>query len=74
MPDTPSGFDFTATDDEVTITHRGKRATVLRGRRAADFLDDVETEDPQQLMARVTGQYKRGNERTGKQHPRNRGR
>ena len=39
-----------------------------------DFLEDVEDQDPQELMARVTGQYKHGNERTAKQHPRNRGR
>ena len=57
----------------MTITHHGRRATVLRGRAAADFLEDVEAGDPQELMARVTGQYKHGNERTAKQHPRNRG-
>jgi hypothetical protein len=28
-------------------------------------------DDPQQVMARWTGDYKRGNERTAKQHPRN---
>ena len=74
MPRPPSGFAFTTTGTEVTITHHGRRATVLRGRAAVDFLDDVEAQDPQELMARVTGQYKHGNERTAKQHPRNRGR
>ena len=74
MPRPPSGFAFTSTGPEVTITHHGRRATVLRGRAAADFLEDVEAQDPQELMARVTGQYKHGNERTAKQHPRNRGR
>ena len=29
-------------------------------------------EEGQQLMARVTGNYKRGNERVARQHPRNR--
>ncbi|ROS23117.1 hypothetical protein [Cellulomonas sp. PhB150] len=70
----PSGFAFTVTGDEVVITHHGRRATVLRGRPAADFLDDVESGDDQQLMARVTGQYRHGNERTARNHPRNAGR
>jgi len=74
MAHPPSGFDYTATGSEVTITHHGRRATVLRGRAASDFLEDVEAQEPQELMARLTGQYKHGNERMAKQHPRNRGR
>ncbi|MGL4175217.1 MAG: hypothetical protein ACRCSN_03995 [Dermatophilaceae bacterium] len=54
------------------VYHHGRRASVLRGRTAADFLEDVETGDPQELMARVTGNYRRGNERQARQHPRNR--
>jgi hypothetical protein len=54
------------------ITHRGKKAVTLRGSAAARFLDDVELGDPQQVMARVTGDYKRGNERAASDHPRNR--
>ena len=46
----PEGFDWTTRDDEVVITHRGSWATVLRGRRAVDFLADVEAGDPQELM------------------------
>ena len=65
-------------DGEVVITHHGKRATVLRGPRAAEFVDEVETGpdelSAQQVMARLTGNYKRGNERTASAHPRNRGR
>jgi hypothetical protein len=45
---------------------------VLRGGAAARFLSDVEGGDPQELMARVTGNYRHGNERTAKQHPRTR--
>jgi hypothetical protein len=70
----PEGFEFEQRGDEVIVFHRGTRATVLRGRRATDFLDDVEIGDPQELMARVTGSYRRGNERQARQHPRNRGR
>jgi len=43
----------------------------VRGDRAAAFLAEVGQDDPQQVMARWTGQYRRGNERTAKNHPRN---
>ncbi len=59
---------------EARITHYGRPATVLRGNAARAFLVDVERDDPQELMARVTGNYKRGNERTAKNHPRNQAR
>ena len=58
--------------DVVVVTHHGKQATVLRGARAAAFVDEVEGGDAQGVMARWTGNYKRGNERTARQHPRNR--
>jgi hypothetical protein len=48
------------------------RAAVLRGRQAQDFREDVESGDPQELMARVTGNYRRGNERQAREHQRNR--
>ncbi|MGD9958952.1 hypothetical protein [Nocardioides sp.] len=68
------GFDYEiAPSGEVVITHHGRRATTLRGERAAEFLAEVE-DDPQGVMARWTGNYKRGNERTARQHPRNQGR
>lgn len=70
----PTGFEFTRRGDDVVITHRGRPAATLRGARAAAFLADVEREDPQALMARVTGNYRRGNERQARDHPRNRGR
>lgn len=53
------------------IYHHGRSATVLRSAKAARFLKDVETGDPQELMARLTGNYRRGNERTARRHPRN---
>lgn len=68
----PNGFDYVVRGSEVLITHHGAKATVLRGRRAVDFLQDVESDDPQELMARLTGNYRRGNERTARNHPRNR--
>jgi hypothetical protein len=70
----PEGFEYVREGDDVVVLHHGRPATVLRGRRARDFLEDVETGDPQELMARVTGNYRRGNERQARRHPRNRDR
>lgn len=69
------GFDHEVHGSEVVITHHGRRATVLRGPAAARFLADLEDgADEQELSARLTGNYRRGNERTARDHPRNRGR
>jgi len=70
----PEGFEWTARGGEVRITHRGRHATTLRGTSAANFLVYDERGDPQELMARLTGNYKRGNERVARNHPRHRGR
>lgn len=66
------GFSYRETAGQVVVYHHGRVATTLRGRRAADFLARAGRGDDQLLMARVTGQYKRGNERTARNHPRNR--
>ena len=71
MPKAPTGFDFRSVGADVVITHHGRRATTLRGAAARAFLVEVETGDPQLLMARLTGNYKHGNERAAKNHPRN---
>jgi hypothetical protein len=73
----PEGFDYETRGGEVVISHHGRRATVLRGTAASRFLadvDDASDDDEQELMARVTGNYRRGHERTAKNHPRNSGR
>ena len=63
----PSGFaHVTRKDGTVLITHHGKFATRLRGARADAFLDEVARSDPQEVMARWTGNFKRGNERMGR--------
>ncbi|MGF1764228.1 hypothetical protein [Aliivibrio kagoshimensis] len=62
-------FTFRVVSGEVTIFHHDKKATVLRGQKAAEFCQEVEDgsfSDGQQLMARLTGNYKRGNERQAK--------
>jgi len=68
----PTGFAYDVRGEDVVITHHGKRATVLRGLRAEAFLSVVDRSDPQLLMARVTGDYRHGNERVAREHPRNR--
>ena len=58
----------------VSINHKGKLATTLRGSKAITFIEKMNASsfsEQQQLMARVTGNYKRGNERLSKKHPRN---
>ena len=60
----PADFTFVRRKNgEVVISHRGRRATVLRGRQADRFLARVTEANAQDVMARATGNYKRGNER-----------
>ncbi len=72
------GFTFIARkNSDVEILHHGRRATLLRGADAADFIAELRGRsegDAQRVMARVTGNYKHGNERLAGQHPRNRSR
>jgi antitoxin (DNA-binding transcriptional repressor) of toxin-antitoxin stability system len=59
----PAGFAYVVRGDHVLITHHGRTAATLRGAAAERFLAKIAHDDPQDLMARVTGNYKRGNER-----------
>ncbi|BCY10083.1 hypothetical protein [Actinoplanes sp. L3-i22] len=75
MSGVPEGFTYRVRKNgEVEVLHHGRPASVLRGAAATRFLADVASGDPQELMARVTGNYRHGNERAAKNHPRNRGR
>lgn len=66
-----NGFEYEVhSDGSVNITHYGRKAATLRDSRAEEFLEEVPS-DPQGTMARWTGNYKRGNERVAKKHPRN---
>jgi hypothetical protein len=60
-------FSWTATKDgRVRIAHRGRVVTTLAGAAAARFRSLAEATDEagqQALMARATGNFKRGNER-----------
>lgn len=70
------GFTFLVEKNgSVVIHHRGRLAATLRGQAAAEFVGDLDGANPdlqQRLMARLTGNYKHGNERTAADHPRNR--
>jgi len=53
---------------EVSISHLGKPVTKLRAKAAEKFLNRIETsnlDQAQQIMARATGNFKRGNENSG---------
>ena len=71
-----AGFSYRATKQgEVAIRRQGRLVATLRGDAARGFLAKVTGGDPaarQRLMARVTGNYRRGNERAAGSHPRNR--
>lgn len=64
----PAGFDRSVRKNgDIAIRHHGREVTIVRGRaaerltaRLASADDNVE----QQLLARATGNYKRGNERS----------
>jgi hypothetical protein len=68
------GFSYRSRKSgEVEILRDGRVVTTLRNETAEVFLQDMlqagELEQ-QELMARMTGNYKRGNERQARQHPR----
>lgn len=65
----PNGFEFVVRGERVEVRHNGRLATTLRAAAAQKFLVDVERSDPQHVMARVTGNYKHGNERPGGRRP-----
>ena len=64
----PTGFEWSVRKSgEIAIRHHGRDVTVVRGRtaeRLAERLTSADVDGAQQLLARATGNYKRGNERT----------
>lgn len=56
-------------DRKVFISWHGKQVTTLCGRRAEEFISDIENaneKDAQLIMARTTGNFKHGNEKISK--------
>lgn len=57
-------------DGTVAIAWRGRRVTTLKGATAGDFLRRIAGLDAgaaQLVMAKATGNFKRGNERRGRE-------
>ena len=68
------GFTVHEKNGDFIIFHKNRKATTLRGLKAFEFKDDIENlsfAELQQLMARLTGNYKHGNEKVAKNHLRN---
>lgn len=62
-------FDYSITKDQKVLIYWDNRLVVtLANEKAKKFLRqlDVEDADPQLIMARFTGNFKRGNEREAK--------
>lgn len=63
-------FSYRLTKDgKVFIYWYDKQVTILKGKKASKFIskiDRVNQEEQQLLMARVTGNFKRGNEKIKK--------
>ena len=71
----PEGFTYAVNQKGVlTIWHHGRLATTIGSKKASATvvkLESLNEEGQQQLMARLTGNYKRGNEGVAKGHQRN---
>ena len=76
MAGAPEGFSFRRMKNgDVLVTHHGRPAGTLHGRDAIAFLGEMHGADEaaqQHAMARLTGHYRRGNERQAAGHARNR--
>ncbi len=56
-------------DNKVIISWRGKQVMLLKGDKAEKFMSKIavlDDKEAQLLMARMTGNFKRGNEKRGK--------
>ncbi|MEO1286229.1 MAG: hypothetical protein AAFV93_00570 [Chloroflexota bacterium] len=64
-------FDYQITkDNRVLLYYHNKHIKTLSGKQAKKFIAEIDMldwHDAQLLMAKVTGNFKRGNERDGKQ-------
>lgn len=62
-------FSYLSSANNVQIRRANLTVTTLRGKAADDFLAKIanmNSPQQQQFMARVTGNYKRGNEKAAK--------
>ena len=60
-------FTYRVTKDhKVFISYEGKQVTTLSGKKAEDFIKKIQSaegKDIQLIMAKATGNFKRGNEK-----------
>jgi hypothetical protein len=62
-------FSYRASNDKVFLFWQGKQVMILKGQQAQKFLariDGLEGKAAQLAMAKITGNFKHGNERTAK--------
>lgn len=67
-------FSYEEGKDKVRIYWQDQVVMTLSHHKAQDFLERVEDaseEEAQLIMAKLTGNFKRGNERKARNHPRN---
>ncbi|GGA36331.1 hypothetical protein [Psychrobacillus lasiicapitis] len=66
LDENPFSYQITK-DDTVFILFQGKRVKTLKGKEAEKFLerieDAVDEKEEQLILAKITGNFKRGNER-----------
>jgi len=56
-------------DEKVFISYEGRHVTTLNGKKAKSFISnikDTEGKEAQLIMAKATGNFKRGNEKIAK--------
>lgn len=62
-------------DGSVAVSHGGRVVSVIAGREASRLVAKLSAASPQDVqlaLAKITGNFKRGNERAASQHSRNR--
>jgi len=65
-------FDYRITEDRrILVSRGGRQVKVIAGAQAERLIDrfGVDSDTDEELLARATGNYRRGNERRGGQHP-----
>ncbi len=65
-----------AKDGKVFISWCGKQVMILKGKEAARFvtkLEGLQDKQAQLVMAKITGNFKRGNERLAQEHEKGEG-
>ncbi len=56
-------------DNKIFIYWNGKQVTILKGKESERFLakiQNVDTKEAQLIMAKITGNFKHGNEKSNK--------